>query len=1105
MHSTTAVSNRSARRRTVLLVAVIASALVAVDAVVPSPASAATVTVTANMATPVDYPLVKNKFGLYNSCLVPESRYNRDLNLINELNTDSLRIDGGLGGDPNCGYINDPVGGSASALTYDWSEVDPWVDNLNSRSVTPYFSYGYQPAPLQVGGDWRSKPSSLPAWKGMLDTFANHFDQTDRPVGYHEIWNEPDFGTTFFTGTQSDYFNMYREGVRGIRQGDPDAVVGGLSSAYRTDWITPFLDYVDTNDLPLDLLSFHQYPGNASDEPAAIVSYLNEFKTRLAGRSRFHTTELHLNEYNSYPINYPQGGTQDKFGLASSLLRDYKAVLAQPSLDKVSWAQFMDSGLGNFSGMVTIDGQRKAVYNAAKIYGEMPADRRSLSITGASGVEGLASTDAHRSGVVLWNRSGASHTINLAFSGVPFQTGTLRVFRIDSNNASFGDNNATEDLSPTEVYANVATSGRTWSGTIPNGAVVYLRFDDASGIDSNQVVANGDIVRTHSYRPDRSKASYADFDPKTWTAYLGMATETWADEEVGVTIDGTPNRLNIQTRIDGTLQQLDANSCACFRIDYQVGNSYTKGVLFHGPYNGSADLYNAARTAPTPWGTGAAPNQVVAVPNLASVAIDVAAYAPTGWTGRTHLSFLLQNAGVGTRMTSNVINSAVGIWGFDESAGVTAIDTSGSGNAGTITSGTRSAGVTGSSLVLNGTTTSVNAGSSGSLNFGSGSFTASTWFKTTGTSFQRLLSKGNYGNTNGYLLATHNGALTFAVGANGVQANSVAINTPSGLNDNRWHHVAVAVDGATDTIRIYVDGVQQALTLGVGYCGSVSGAVASTVGCGSASASSTDALRIGSYNGTAEFFAGAIDDVRLYQGAMSAAGVRALSGLGSNPVSRWTFDDGSGEWAADALERRNHGHVSGGSWVTGTVGGALSLNGSSSTVDVGNVSPANFAKGSFSVATWFKTTGTAFQRLVSKGNYGNTDGYLLATHNGALTFAIGAGGNQSQSVGLNTPAGLNDGNWHHVLVAVDRASNTLKVYVDGVAKTLTIGSGFCGTSSGTTANLSACLAVTATSNGRLTIGSYNNTSERFTGSIDDLRLYSRAVAASDLPGIIAGR
>lgn len=1104
MHRRTEATGSRARRRAKRIggaaVAVLLTATLV--QIAEAPAFAGTATITANFGTTTDYPLVKSKFGVYNSCLVPLARYHRDINIINDVDPEHLRIDGGFGGDPNCLYDPDPISGTATNLQYDWTEPDQFVRNLNDRAVAPYFSYGYQPAPLQIGGDWRSKPSSLSGWQSVANSTAQHFAQTDNTFGYHEIWNEPDFGSVFFTGTQDDYFDMYDSGVTGITQADPDAVVGGLSSAFRTAWITPFLDSVETNNLPLDFVSFHQYPGNASDEPALMNSYLAEFTSRLNGRD-LHTTELHLNEYNSYPINYPQGGTQDKFGLASSLLRDYKNVLSHPSLDRVSWAQFMDSGMGNFSGMVTIDGYRKAVFNAYKIYAGMPAERRQLTIGGGTGIDGFASADDHRAGMVLWNKTGSSHTVNATLNGITFPTGTLRVYRIDANNASYGDNPAKEQLVPTEVYQNVSTAGRTWSGTLTNDAVVYLEFEDNTGIPSNPDAVNGDIVRTHSYRPDRNKASYADFDPRAWTAHLGMATETWADEEVGVTIDETPARLNFANTVAGTLQSLDANSCACVRIDYQVGSNYTKSVLFHGPFNGSADLYNTSRSAPFPWGTKSQATQVVAVPNMASLAVDTATYAPANWTGRTQITWLLQNAGVGTRLTSTVGNGLAGSWGFNEGSGTTATDSSGVGNAGAIANGTHAAGVTRSALAFNGTSTSVAAGSTATTSFGSGSFTLSTWFKSTSSGFQRLISKGNYGNTNGYLLALNGGTVTLAVGAGGTQSQSIGINAPNGLDDGAWHHTAAVVDRAAGIVRIYVDGVPQTLTVGSGYCGTANGATVSITGCPSVNATSAGTLTLGSYNGTSEFLNGSLDEVRLYNRAVSETDLRAVAGLGKAPVARWNLDDGAGTRALDSSGERNHGFVTAAGWAAGQLGGALTLNGTSTTVGLGNPAPANFGAGSFTLSAYVKTTGNSFQRLISKGNYGNTDGYVLAMHNGGFTFALGSAGNQAQSLGLNTPAGFNTGAWRHVAVVVDGVAKTVRVYVDGVAQTLAVGTGYCGTATGTTVNYSAC-SPNATSIDRLYLGSYNGTSEFFSGSLDDVRLYNRVVNAAELTGIGAG-
>jgi hypothetical protein len=143
----------------------------------------------------------------------------------------------------------------------------------------------------------------------------------------------------------------------------------------------------------------------------------------------------------------------------------------------------------------------------------------------------------------------------------------------------------------------------------------------------------------------------------------------------------------------------------------------------------------------------------------------------------------------------------------------------------------------------------------------------------------------------------------------------------------------------------------------------------------------------------------------------------------------------------------------------------------------------------------------ALQKL--EGNYGNTNGYLLASSGGTIVFALGANGNQAQSLALNTPGGLNNGAWHHVAISVDRSAQTVTAFVDGVAQNLTIGTGYCGSASGTTASIAAC-PVNGSSTGRLALGSYDGTTEYFNGVLDDTRLYNRSVVAGELTRIMAG-
>jgi hypothetical protein len=101
------------------------------------------------------------------------------------------------------------------------------------------------------------------------------------------------------------------------------------------------------------------------------------------------------------------------------LLQDFHDLLAYPCLTKVSWAQFLDSGQDNYSGMVSFEGRRKAVFNAYNVYMGMPVDRRRVSVSGSQEVGGMAATDGHRADLVLWNRSDDDQTVSVDLSHAP--------------------------------------------------------------------------------------------------------------------------------------------------------------------------------------------------------------------------------------------------------------------------------------------------------------------------------------------------------------------------------------------------------------------------------------------------------------------------------------------------------------------------------------------------------------------------------------------------------------------------------------------------------------------------------------------------------------
>lgn len=598
----------------------------------------------------VDYPLVKTKFGVFNSGIVRLPRYERDKKFLAEVKPESLRIDLGWG-TSWIGWPVDPITGSQEAMQYEFSEMDGIARVLNDAGVLAYWSYCYTPLPLQQPpGEWRSVPSSMEQWGEILRTFAKHYKECSREyrVGYHEVHNEPDNPGVFFLGAIEDYLEMYRTGSLGIRSGDADAVVGGPALAFSPDWIKPFLNYVVQHQLPLDFFSFHWY-GVHNWENRTLGETICLVREHFASRPEFATTELHLNEFNSLPVDYPKGGFQEKYASAALLLRDFKYLLEQPDITRIHWAQFMDSGYGNFSGMISDDGHVKAVYNAYKLYTRMPVDRCAVDISDAQGIDAMASRDAHTCCVVMWNDSEVTREIRLILKNLPFKSGTALVFRIDMDHASWGDNPANEALAPVETTEWNAENGLSRTVSIAPHSVIFVELNEELTLKESTVQSVAEVVRVLHYYSDRTSHAYAEFDKNTWIARLGMVDETTALAVIGALTYALPADLTVIVDIDGYFQP-NNGALLGIRVDFAVNDVFVSSVLYY---------HSEPRTgAPTKtesvlnWGTRRQVDQWFPFSDTGRtgpVHLELRESAPDEWSGHAIVSFLMQNTGSGTR------------------------------------------------------------------------------------------------------------------------------------------------------------------------------------------------------------------------------------------------------------------------------------------------------------------------------------------------------------------------------------------------------------------------------------------------------------------------
>lgn len=165
----------------------------------------------------------------------------------------------------------------------------------------------------------------------------------------------------------------------------------------------------------------------------------------------------------------------------------------------------------------------------------------------------------------------------------------------------------------------------------------------------------------------------------------------------------------------------------------------------------------------------------------------------------------------------------------------------------------------------------------------------------------------------GYVLRGDSaGKISFgaAVGTRFPKATSAA-----GVPTGSWHHVAGTFDGTE--LAVYIDG-QSAATAAVK--GSLSPAAGTNLMVGADPINPVDK------------FTGAVDEVRVYSRALSAAEIAALYAApdpaygSADPalVLRLPLDEGSGEYTVDAVTRLDETLIAG-SWVPGRYGSALSF------------------------------------------------------------------------------------------------------------------------------------------------------------------------------------
>ncbi len=395
----------------------------------------------------------------------------------------------------------------------------------------------------------------------------------------------------------------------------------------------------------------------------------------------------------------------------------------------------------------------------------------------------------------------------------------------------------------------------------------------------------------------------------------------------------------------------------------------------------------------------------------------------------------------------------IGHWKLNQTTGAMATDSSLAASSGAV-NGTAnwSTRCTGTGVFdFNGSTNYVSIPNASHLQ-PTAAMTIAGWVKGdvwgAGTDVDIILRKGE-GDPNNYQLAIADGRVAFYLDdsdGNGTRSNTV-------LTAGQWYHVAATWEGST--VKIYVNGQ---LDNSAARTGSI--------------ATDTRPAYIGGRSG-ADYFDGMIYDVRFYNRAIYPADIAELAGL----VGHWKFDEVSGMSASDSSGTGRTGSVIGApTWTTGAIDNALQLDGTTKVTVTGLAnSPRNV-----SLAAWanLTTADSGGAEVVSIG-----DCFALRLDEGAIARAFFYNG--STTVDLTPSQTFAGSGWHHFAVVLNDDNNSFDLYIDGTLA----------------ASTTTTSSVSYSGRGSNTlIGSHGNgqTNRDFTGKLDDVRIYNRAICPAEV-------
>ena len=323
--------------------------------------------------------------------------------------------------------------------SYDFTFTDEYLKRIADSGAKPFYrlgetiDHGYLKAHVRP-------PADAAKWARICANIVRHYNEGWADgfyygIEYWEIWNEPE-NPPMWTGTQAEFFALYRETANLLKREFPAIKVGGYAScgvyaAFRENpdefyssflrWIDDFLAFLKAPETaaPLDFFSWHIY----SADPAEVLAHARYCREKLDAAG-FCGTECILDEWNYAGKNMFEA-MRDMTGASFTA----EVMCRMQLTDDTDAACYYDAQPDQLYGGLFLrhTEQPSRTYYAVKAFGKLRALGTQADMTADTDLAAAAAADGRTRAALVSNFGKESRPLRFCFPGAK----EIRLYLLD--------------------------------------------------------------------------------------------------------------------------------------------------------------------------------------------------------------------------------------------------------------------------------------------------------------------------------------------------------------------------------------------------------------------------------------------------------------------------------------------------------------------------------------------------------------------------------------------------------------------------------------------------------------------------------------------------